>query len=139
MEINNRSNEDAKLPGSTDGLSRRDLLMTATVAAGALAGAPSVLADTVPENFGAPLVELHVPAGALTLEQKSALIQGVTDVLLNTTKLPPDQAKKLWVAGLRNSGGRLGRRWSNLCTAQQVGCRVNKLGAGSAARLGDFG
>jgi phenylpyruvate tautomerase PptA (4-oxalocrotonate tautomerase family) len=105
MEINNRSNEDAKLPGSTDGLSRRDLLMTATVAAGALAGAPSVLADTVPENFGAPLVELHVPAGALTLEQKSALIQGVTDVLLNTTKLPPDQAKKLWVQVFETAEG----------------------------------
>ena len=48
------------------------------------AGAPSVLADTVPAgNFGAPLVELHFPAGVLTLEQKSAMIQGVTDVLLN--------------------------------------------------------
>ena len=105
MEIDNRSNEDAKLPGSTDGLSRRDLLTTATVAAGALAGAPSVLADTVPGNFGAPLVELHVPAGSLTLEQKSAMIQGVTDVLLNTTKLPPDQAKKLWVQVFETAEG----------------------------------
>jgi phenylpyruvate tautomerase PptA (4-oxalocrotonate tautomerase family) len=106
MEIDNRSNEDAKLPGSTDGLSRRNVLMTATVAAGAIAGAPSVLADTVPAgNFGAPLVELHFPAGALTLEQKSAMIQGVTDVLLNTTKPPPDQAKKLWVQVFETAEG----------------------------------
>jgi phenylpyruvate tautomerase PptA (4-oxalocrotonate tautomerase family) len=25
------------------------------------------------------------------------MIKGVTDVLVSTTKLPPDQAKKLWV------------------------------------------
>jgi hypothetical protein len=73
MDMISESNKKVELPRSADGLSRRNVLMTATVAAGALAGAPSVLADTVPAgSFGAPLVELYVPAGALTLEQRSA-------------------------------------------------------------------
>jgi phenylpyruvate tautomerase PptA (4-oxalocrotonate tautomerase family) len=37
--------------------------------------------------------------------KKSAMIQGVTDVLLNTTKLPPDQAKKLWVQAFETAEG----------------------------------
>jgi 4-oxalocrotonate tautomerase len=79
-------------------LSRRAVLKTATVAAGAATGASAVLAETIPATgFGAPVVELHVPAGVLTLEQKRAMIAGVTEVLLGATKLPPDQAKKLWV------------------------------------------
>ena len=72
--------------------------MTATIAASASASAPSVLAETVPAgNFGAPLVEVHVPAGVLTLEQKSAMIKGITDVVLGATKQPPDPAKRLFV------------------------------------------
>src|SRR5262245_51255500 len=90
MEINNKPNKNAKFPDSADGLSRRNVLKTATVAAGALAGAQSVLADTVPAgNFGAPLVEVHVPAGVLTLEQKSAMIKGITDLVLGATKQRP--------------------------------------------------
>ena len=98
METSNKLNKNAKLPDSTDGLSRRNLLMTATVAASTLAGAPSVLADTVPPGtFGAPLVEVYVPAGVLTLEQKSTMIKGITDVVLNATKQAPDPAKRLFV------------------------------------------
>ena len=48
MEIINKLNKNIKLPDSNDGLSRRNVLMTATVAASTLAGAPSVLADTAP-------------------------------------------------------------------------------------------
>jgi 4-oxalocrotonate tautomerase len=78
-------------------LSRR-AMMTATAAAGALAGMPGALADTTPAaGFGAPIVELHVPVGVLTLEQKAAMITGITEVLATVTKLPPDQANKLWV------------------------------------------
>jgi 4-oxalocrotonate tautomerase len=98
MEISNKLNKNAKLPDSTDGLSRRNVLMTATVAASTLAGAPRVLADTVPPGtFGAPMVEVHVPPGVLTLEQKSAMIKGITDVVLGATKQPPDPAKRLFV------------------------------------------
>jgi len=92
------SNKTAKAPDSSDGMSRRHVLMTATVAAGALAGTSDVQADTLPaRNFGAPLVEIHVPAGVLTLEQKSAMIKGITDVVFGATKQPPDPAKRLFV------------------------------------------
>src|SRR5215813_6415117 len=92
------SNKTAKAPDSSDGMSRRHVLMTATVAAGALAGTSDVQADTLPaRNFGAPLVEIHVPAGVLTLEQKSAMIKGVSDVIIGATKLSPDEVKKFWV------------------------------------------
>jgi phenylpyruvate tautomerase PptA (4-oxalocrotonate tautomerase family) len=109
METTNGSNKDAKLPESADGLSRRDVLMTATIAAGALAGASSVLADTVPPaGFGAPVVEVHVPAGVLTLEQKSAMIKGVTDVVLGALKQSPDPAKRLFVQVFETAEGGFG-------------------------------
>ena len=109
MEINNSSNKNAKLPDSTDGLSRRNILMTATAAASALAGAPSVLADTVPAgNFGAPLVEVHVPMGILTLEQKSAMIKGITDVVFGAMKQPADSARRLFVQIFETAEGGFG-------------------------------
>jgi len=109
MDINDRSNRNVKLPDGADGLSRRNVLLTATVAAGALGGAPTVLADTAPAgNFGAPLVEVHVPAGVLTLEQKSAMIKGITDVVLGATKQPPDPAKKLFVQIFETAEGGFG-------------------------------
>jgi phenylpyruvate tautomerase PptA (4-oxalocrotonate tautomerase family) len=103
---NVESDKDVELAESTGGLSRRTVLKTATVAAGAMASVSTVLADTIPATgFGAPLAELHVPAGALTLEQKGAMIKGVTDVVLSVTKLPPDQAKKLWVQVFETAEG----------------------------------
>ena len=73
-------------------------MMTATAAAGALAGAPSVLPETVSAgNFGAPLVEVHVPMGVLTLEQKSAMIKGITDVVFGAMKQPADPSRRLFV------------------------------------------
>jgi phenylpyruvate tautomerase PptA (4-oxalocrotonate tautomerase family) len=108
MAIDNRSNKNARLPDSTDGLSRRNVLMKATVAASALT-APGVLAATVPAGtFGAPLVEVHVPAGVLTLEQKSAMIKGITDVVLGATKQPPDPAKRLFVQIFETAEGGFG-------------------------------
>jgi hypothetical protein len=98
-----------ELPASADGLSRRNVLMTATVAAGALAGVPRALADTSPAaSFGAPLVELHVPAGVLTLEQRGAMIKGVTDVVLGAMKPPPDPAKRLFVQIFETAEGGFG-------------------------------
>jgi phenylpyruvate tautomerase PptA (4-oxalocrotonate tautomerase family) len=109
MDVENRSNGKAKSLDGADGLSRRNVLMTATAAAGALAGAPSVLADTVTAgNFGAPLVELHVPMGVLTLEQKSAMIKGITDVVLGAMKQPPDPTRRLWVQIFETAEGGFG-------------------------------
>jgi 4-oxalocrotonate tautomerase len=109
MDAISGSDKKVKLPSSADGLSRRSVLMTATVAAGALASAPSILAETVPAgSFGAPLVEIYVPAGALTLEQRSAMIKGVTDVVLGATKQPPDPAKRLFVQIFETAEGGFG-------------------------------
>jgi len=90
-------NDDKESPGSA-GLNRRAVLMTATIAAGAAAGVSPALADVAPAaNFGAPLVELHLPFGILTLEQRAAMIKGMTDVVLNAMKLPPDPSRKSFV------------------------------------------
>ena len=89
----NRPNDDTESHGGA-GLNRRAVLMTAAVAAGAAAGVSPALADTAPAaNFGAPLVELYLPHGILTLEQRAALLKGMTDVVLNAMKLPPDPAR----------------------------------------------
>jgi hypothetical protein len=52
----------AKMPSFATGLSRRDVLAAAAVGAGVVAS-PSVAAEAAAaSSFGAPLVELHVPA-----------------------------------------------------------------------------
>ena len=104
-QSDSESNKNLKLSTSDVGLNRRAVLKTATIAAGAAAGASAVLADTPAAGFGAPMVELQVPAGVLTLEQKGAMIKGISDVLLSVTKLPPDQAKKLWVQVFETAEG----------------------------------
>ena len=94
MDIINRSHHDVNRPDRR--LDRRAVLMTA--AAGAMAGGSAALADTdAAANFGAPLVELHVPAGVLDLEQRAAMIKGITAVVLTAMKLPADPARKLFV------------------------------------------
>ncbi len=91
------------------GLNRRAVLMTAAVAASAAAGIAPALADTAPSaNFGAPLVELQVPAGVLTLEQKAAMIKGMTDVVLNAMKLPPGPAHISFVQIIETAEGGFG-------------------------------
>jgi phenylpyruvate tautomerase PptA (4-oxalocrotonate tautomerase family) len=71
--------------------------------------ADTVQADTNPGgNFGAPVVELHVPGGVLTLEQRSAMIKGITDVVLGALMQPPDPAKRLFVAIYETAEGGFG-------------------------------
>jgi 4-oxalocrotonate tautomerase len=36
-----------------------------------------------------PLAQIFVPRGALTLDQRRAIVKGVTDVLASVEKLPP--------------------------------------------------
>jgi phenylpyruvate tautomerase PptA (4-oxalocrotonate tautomerase family) len=108
MDMISRSNNDVESPESTCGLNRWVVLMTAAVAASAVAGVSPVLADTgSAANFGAPLVEVYVPAGVLTLEQKAAMIKGVTDVVLKATKLS-DPARKSFVQILETADGGFG-------------------------------
>ncbi len=110
MDMITGSNKDVELPESAGGLSRRAvLLMTATVAAGAATGISGVLAQTPPAaGFGAPVVELYVPTGLLTLEQKSAMVKGITDVVLGAMKLPLDPARRLFVAIVETADGGFG-------------------------------
>jgi phenylpyruvate tautomerase PptA (4-oxalocrotonate tautomerase family) len=88
------------LPDLQDGarLNRRAVLVTAVVAAGSAAGISPALTDSASSaNYGAPLVELQVPTGVLTLEQKAAMIKGITDVVLSAMKQPADPARRLFV------------------------------------------
>jgi phenylpyruvate tautomerase PptA (4-oxalocrotonate tautomerase family) len=103
-----RSNNDAESPEGGGGLNRRAVLMTAAVAASAVAGVSPALADTGSTNFGAPLVELYVPPGVLTLEQKAAMIKGMTDVVLKATKAPSDPARKSFVQIFETADGGFG-------------------------------
>ena len=107
MDMISRSNSDVESPGSSGGLNRRAVLMTAAVAASAVAGVSPARADTGSANFGAPLVEVYVPAGVLTLEQKAAMIKGVTDVVLKATKLS-DPARKSFVQIFETADGGFG-------------------------------
>jgi phenylpyruvate tautomerase PptA (4-oxalocrotonate tautomerase family) len=107
-EIVDRTREPAAARPPGGGPSRRGMLASATAAMGALA-APTALAETAPGgNFGAPLVELYVPAGALTLEQRAAMIKGITDVLVDAMKLPPDPARRLFVEIIETAEGGFG-------------------------------
>src|SRR6267142_2976521 len=108
MDTINRSNDDVQ-SASNGGLNRRAVLMTAAVAASAAAGVSTAPADTAPAvSFGAPLVELQVPAGVLSLEQKAAMIKGITDVVLRATKQPSDPARKLFVQIFETADGGFG-------------------------------
>lgn len=97
MNIVDTSNKNVEIAESPGGLSRRAVLKTATVTAGAAASMSAVLADTPAADFGAPLVEMSFPVGVLTPDQRAAMIKSVTDVVRGAMKLPPDPARKLFV------------------------------------------
>lgn len=108
MNMINTSNVDTSSQRDV-GLNRRAVLMTAAVAAGAAVGVSQALAESASApNFGAPLVELQVPAGVLTLEQKAAMIKGITEVVLKATKLPSDSPGKAFVQILETTEGGFG-------------------------------
>jgi 4-oxalocrotonate tautomerase len=99
---------DARMPSFETGLSRRDVLVVAA-AAGTVAGPSAVAAETgLAASFGAPLVELHVPAGILTVEQRDAMIKGVTEVVVQALGQPLDPAKRLFVEILETAEGGYG-------------------------------
>jgi 4-oxalocrotonate tautomerase len=106
MDMINGTNNTEERLASSSGLNRRAVLMSAAVAA--TVGASPALADTAAAgNFGAPLVDVQVPAGVLTLEQKAAMIKGITDVILKATKLS-DPARKSFVQIFETTDGGFG-------------------------------
>ena len=91
------------------GLNRRSVLVSATAAVSGLSVVSGALADTASSgDFGAPLVEVFVPAGVLTLDQRSAMIKGITDVVLGAIKLPPDPPRRLFVEIIETADGGFG-------------------------------
>jgi phenylpyruvate tautomerase PptA (4-oxalocrotonate tautomerase family) len=108
MNMINRPNNDLDAHDSA-GLNRRAVLMTTAIAATAAAGISPALADATPApSFGAPLVELQVPPGVLTLEQKAAMIKGITEVVLNAMKLPPGPTHVSFVQIIETAEGGFG-------------------------------
>lgn len=102
-----KSGIDPKAPERA-GLSRRDVLaITAAVAVGAAIPASGAQAAS-PASFGAPVVELYVPPGVLTLEQKGAVIKGFTDVILGALKMPPDPGRRLFMTIVETAEGGFG-------------------------------
>ena len=100
---------NAKTPSLGTVWSRRCVLTATAVGAGELADPPAVAAETVSAaSFGAPLVELHVPAGILTVEQREAMIKGVTNVIVEALGQPLDPAKRLFVEILETAEGGYG-------------------------------
>jgi phenylpyruvate tautomerase PptA (4-oxalocrotonate tautomerase family) len=109
MDTTDRPNSKVESTATSGGINRRAVLVSAAVAAGAVAAVSPVLAETVPAaSFGAPLVEVQVPAGVLTLEQKAAMIKGITDVVLKATKLASDPAGKSFVQIFEAADGGFG-------------------------------
>ena len=72
------------------GVGRRAILRTAAASI-ALSATASHAQTTAASGYGAPLTEVFVPAGVLSVEQKSAMIKGISDVLRRVTGLPPEQ------------------------------------------------
>jgi len=108
MTMTNSLNTELELHESP-GLNRRAVLMTAAIAATAVAGISPATAETLPAaTFGAPLVELQVPAGVLTLEQKAAMIKGISDVVFNATKLTPGPTQVSFVQIFETAPGGFG-------------------------------
>jgi 4-oxalocrotonate tautomerase len=99
---------NAEMPSFETGLSRRDVLAAAAVGA-AVVASPPIAAEAAPAScFGAPLVELHVPAGILTVEQRGAMIKGITEVMVEALGQPLDPAKRLFVEILETAEGGYG-------------------------------
>src|SRR5262245_49109488 len=72
------------------GMSRRAMLRTGAVGI-TLNVSASHAQPSGASGFGAAVTEVYVASGVLTLEQKSAMIKGISDVLRRVTALPPDQ------------------------------------------------
>ena len=96
------------MPSFETGLSRRDILAAAAVGT-AVVASPSIVAEAAPvSSIGAPLVELHVPAGILTVEQRGAMIKGITEVIVEALGQPLDPAKRLFVEIFETAEGGYG-------------------------------
>jgi phenylpyruvate tautomerase PptA (4-oxalocrotonate tautomerase family) len=108
MDKHDETRRDSELSVVPQDVKRRAMLRTAGIAAGVALLSPGTTVPAVAaplDGFGAPLAEIHVPAGVLTLEQKSAMIKGVSEVLIKAMKLPPERFGYLWVQVIETAAG----------------------------------
>jgi len=90
--------ESGRSPAIESRLSRRTAMISAAVGAALAADASPAQAETnAASSYGAPIVELYVPAGVLSVEQKAEMIKRVTDVVLTALNLPADPARRMFV------------------------------------------
>jgi phenylpyruvate tautomerase PptA (4-oxalocrotonate tautomerase family) len=90
---------------SANNLSRRALLK---IGAGAAVGSVSGALAQPAVPSGDPIVELYVPAGVLSLEQKAAAIKGFTEVILKALGRPADRTRRLFIAIIETAEGGFG-------------------------------
>jgi hypothetical protein len=89
-------------------MSSGDVLAAAAAGADVVAS-QSVAAEIAPaSSFGAPLVEPHVPAGILTVEQRGAMIKGITEVNVEALGQRLDPAQRLFVETFETAEGGYG-------------------------------
>ena len=117
---------NATMPSFETGLSRRDVLVAAAAGGGVVA-TPSVAAEAAPaSSFGAPLVELHAPAGILTLEQRGAMIKGITEVIVEAWGQPLDPARRLFVEIFETAEGGYGSTARPSCHGPNRSCGASR-------------
>jgi len=85
---------------------RRAVLLATAGAAATLS--PALASAATGGNYGAPVIELCVPAGVLTLEQKAAMVKGMTDVVLTALGRAPDPARRCFVTIVETGEGGFG-------------------------------
>jgi phenylpyruvate tautomerase PptA (4-oxalocrotonate tautomerase family) len=76
----------------------RRALAGAALGAGLIAGISASAAQSAPAAYGAPIVEVCVPANLLSPEQKADMIKRITELLLTALNLPPDPQRHMFVA-----------------------------------------
>ena len=91
---------------SAKSMSRRALLRIGATAAAA--GVSGALAQGSATPAGDPVVELYVPAGVLSLEQKAAAIKGFNEVILKALGRPADRSRRLFIAIIETAEGGFG-------------------------------
>ena len=108
MRVIDTARKGMDIDESPEGLSRRAMLVTATM--GAVTSASTVLAaeSASAASFGAPLVEMYFPVGVLSLDQKAAMIRRVTDVVNAAMQSPADPARRLFVEIIETPEGGFG-------------------------------
>ena len=87
-------------------MKRRTLLLAG---AAAVSGLPEASAQSgAVASYGAPVVELCVPPGVLSLEQKATAIKGFTEVIFRALGLTPDPSRRLFVTIVETAEGGFG-------------------------------